>query len=87
MQFSKGFTGCILEEDNAKVRRNILLYLQQLYQDAQETNWYTAKSAHKILLLEMERITIKYIRYELGTHSFPYILHRQEGGTSKLVLQ
>ena len=55
MQFSQGFIGCILEEDSPKIRQNMLLYLQQLYQDAQETNWYTAKSAHKILLLEMER--------------------------------
>ena len=38
----------------------MLLYLQQLYQDAQETNWYTAKSAHKILLLEMERGTVSW---------------------------
>ena len=55
MQFSQGFIGCILEEENSKIRQNMLMYLQQLYQDAQETNWYTAKSAHKILLLEMER--------------------------------
>ena len=59
-QFSQGFIGCILEEDNPKVRQNMFLYLQQLYQDAQETNWYTAKSAHKILLLEMERAKVSW---------------------------
>ena len=37
------------------VRQNMLLYLYQLFQDVQETNWITAKSAHKILLWGMER--------------------------------
>ena len=31
MQFSQGFIGCILEEDNAKNRHIMLLYLQQLF--------------------------------------------------------
>ena len=38
----------------------MLLYLHQLFQDAQETNWYKAKSAHKILLLEMERDKVSW---------------------------
>ena len=53
----KVFIGCSLEEDSKKVKltKYMSLYLQQLFQDAQETNWYTTKSAHQILLLEMER--------------------------------
>ena len=54
MQFSQRFVGCILEEDNKGARQNVLLYLQQLFQDAQETNWYTAKCGYKILFLEMK---------------------------------
>ena len=30
----------------------MLEYFQQLIQDSQETNWFTAKSAHKVLLIE-----------------------------------
>ena len=38
----------------------MLQYFQQLIQDAQETNWFTAKSAHKVLLIEMERGKISW---------------------------
>ena len=55
MQFTQGFIACVLEEPDANIRQNILEYFQQLIQDAQETNWFTAKSAHKVLLIEMER--------------------------------
>ena len=60
MQFTQGFIGCVLEESDVNVRQNMLEYLQQLIQDAQETNWFTAKSAHKVLLIEMERGKISW---------------------------
>ena len=55
MQFTQGFIGCILEEYDVNIRQNMLEYFQQLIQDVQETNWFGAKSAHKVLLSEMER--------------------------------
>ena len=60
MQFTQGFIGCVLEESDVNIRQNMLQYLQQLIQDAQETNWFTAKSAHKVLLIEMERGKISW---------------------------
>ena len=54
MQFTKGFIGYDLEESDVNIRQNMLEYFRQLIQDAQETNWFTAKSAHKVLLIEME---------------------------------
>ena len=38
----------------------MLEYFQQLIQDAQETNWFTAKSAHKVLFIEMKRGQISW---------------------------
>ena len=55
IQFTQGFIGCVLEESDVNVKQNMLEYFQHLIQDAQETNWFTAKSAHKVLLFEMER--------------------------------
>ena len=60
MQFTQGFTGCVLEEADGTIRQNMLEYFQQLNQDAQETNWFSAKSAHKVLLIEMERGKISW---------------------------
>ena len=40
----------------------MLEYFQQLIQDAQETNWFTARSAHKVLLIERGKISWKDAR-------------------------
>ena len=60
MQFTQGFIGCILEETDVNIRQKMLEYFPQLIQDAQETNWFNAKSAHKVLLIEMERGKISW---------------------------
>ena len=60
MQFTQGFIRCVLKETDVNIWQNMLEYLQQLIQDAQETNWFTAKSANKVLLIEMERGKISW---------------------------
>ena len=55
MQLTQGFIGCVPEESDVNIRQNMLEYFQQPIHYAQETNWFTAKSAHKVLLIEMER--------------------------------
>ena len=51
----QGFSRCILEEQDAKTRTQMLQYQANLIQDAIELNWTMAKRAHAAVLTEIER--------------------------------
>ena len=54
-QWVQGFSRCILEESDPKIRTYMLQYQGHLMQDALELNWVTAKRAHAAVLTEIER--------------------------------
>ena len=60
-QLAQGFMATILEEHHETVKNNMLLYAINLFQDSQETNWYTARSAHKMLLKQMEKGKVDWL--------------------------
>ena len=53
-QWMQGFLFCVLDEENHKIRENMLQYLTYLMQDAIELSMNTRK-AHAAVLQDMER--------------------------------
>ena len=54
-QWVQGFARNILEEKSQKTRENMLHYLSDLMEDANDFNWHGAKAAHAVLMCDMER--------------------------------
>ena len=57
-QFIQLFTRNILDESDAKIREQMLWYMNDLMEDATDFSWASAKAAHAVLLCEMERGTV-----------------------------
>ena len=53
-QFIPGFVKNIIDEQDRDCRDKMLLYLGDLMEDATHFSWTSAKSAHAVLLCEME---------------------------------
>ena len=54
-QWVQGFARNILEEKSQKNRENMLHYLSDLMEDANDLYWHGAKAAHAVLMCDMER--------------------------------
>ena len=54
-QWVQGFARNILQEKSEKTRENMLNYLSDLLEDANDFSWHGAKAAHAILMCDMER--------------------------------
>ena len=50
-----GFARNILEEKSEKNRENMLNYLSDLMEDANDLSWPGVKAAHAVLMCDMER--------------------------------
>ena len=61
----QGFLFCILEEENEKIRENMLQYLTYLMQDAIELSMNTARKAHAVVLQDMERGKVSWEQLDL----------------------
>ena len=51
----QGFIYCVLDENNPKIRTNMLLHGGSVLQDAFELSFPTAKRAHGVVLQEIEK--------------------------------
>ena len=54
-----GFCGILREESNIQIRENMLDYLINLFDDANDFSWSLAKDSHSVLLCRMEQGEIK----------------------------
>ena len=55
MQFVQGFVKGVLDEKDASSKEQMLKYLCELMEDANDFSWSSSKASHAILLCEMER--------------------------------
>ena len=55
LQWMQGFIYCVLDENNPKIRTNMLLHGGSVLQDAIELSFPTAKRAHGVVLQEIEK--------------------------------
>ena len=63
-QFVNGFVRGVLDEENQNVRQQMLSYLCDLMEDANDFSWASAKASHAVLLCEMERGTLEWANTE-----------------------
>ena len=59
-QFIQGFVKNIIDESDRKCKDKMLHYLGDLMEDATDFSWSSAKSAHAVLLCEMERGSVDW---------------------------
>ena len=64
-QWVQGMIFCILEQNDAKSRENMLMYLAFLMQDAIELSAHTARRTHAAVPQEMERGKLTWLEPEL----------------------
>ena len=53
-QFAQGFLKSVLDESDSQCREQMLTYLCNLMEDANDFSWASAKASHEVLLFEME---------------------------------
>ena len=64
LQWMQGFVYCVLEENNPKIRTNMLLHSGSVLQDAIELSFPTAKRAHGVVLQEIEKGVLNWDKLE-----------------------
>ena len=64
-QWVQGFMYCILDQNDNKIRENMMLYFTLLMQDAIELSPNTARRAHAAVLQEMERGKVSWSQIDL----------------------
>ena len=64
LQWMQGFIYCVLEENNPKIRTNMLLHCGSVLQDAIELSFPTGKRAHGVVLQEMEKGVLNWDRLD-----------------------
>ena len=68
-QWVQVFARNILEEKSKKTRENMLNYLSDLMEDANDFSWHGAKAAYAVLMCDMERVAVIWddtARIDLG---------------------
>ena len=55
LQWTQGFVYCVLEENNPKMKTNMLLHCSNVLRDVIELSFSTAKRAHGVVLQEIEK--------------------------------
>ena len=63
LQWMQGFIYCVLEENNPKIRTNMLLHCGSVIQDAIELSFPTAKRAHGVVLQEIEKGVLNWDKF------------------------
>ena len=63
-QFIQGFVKNIIDEQDRDCKDKMLHYLGDLMEDATDFSWSSAKSAHAVLLCEMERGSVDWFNTE-----------------------
>ena len=64
-QWMQGFLFCVLDEEEHKIRENMLQYLTFLMQDAIELSMNTARKVHAAVLQNMERGNVSWEQLDL----------------------
>ena len=59
-QFVQGFVKNIMDEKDRKCKEKMLCYLGDLMEDTTDFSWGSAKSAHAVLMCEMERGSVDW---------------------------
>ena len=61
-QWSRRYIHCVPEEQNAKVKENMMKHFVSIKQDAIELSFATAKRAHGIVLQEIEKGSVDWLK-------------------------
>ena len=59
-QFVQGFVKTVLDKKNAECKEQMLTYLCNPIEDANNFSWSSAKASHAVLLCEMERSALDW---------------------------